>query len=142
MKISKSRLKQIIKEELESVISEEDLEEELGKEVGTHDGKPVRQIGSKKPADTHPAYDTPQADRARRGKGKLTVQKEKKEVPVKPRTNESLLSEEDICEKIRTGSRPFKRAMKSLCDQWKLVHDAEPDVAGPPPEHCNCPDLQ
>jgi len=52
------------------------MEEELGKEVSTHDGKPVRQIGSKKPADTHPAYDTPQADRARKGKGKLTVQKE------------------------------------------------------------------
>ena len=57
-------------------LEEDEQNEGLGKKVGTHDGKPVRQIGSKKPADTHPAYDTPQADRARRGKGKLTVQKE------------------------------------------------------------------
>ena len=55
---------------------EEELEEDLGKKVGTHDGKSVRQLGSKKPADTHPAYDTPQADRARRGKGKLSVSEE------------------------------------------------------------------
>ena len=63
-------------QEGEESLEEDEQNEGLGKKVGTHDGKPVRQIGSKKPADTHPAYDTPQADRARRGKGKLTVQKE------------------------------------------------------------------
>ena len=63
-------------QEGEESLEEDEQNEGLGKKVGTHDGKPVRQIGSKKPADTHPAYDTPQADRARKGKGKLTVQKE------------------------------------------------------------------
>ena len=56
-------------------LEEDELEEKLGKRVVTPGGT-YRQIGSTKGPDTHPAYDTPQADRARRGKGKLTVQKE------------------------------------------------------------------
>ena len=53
-------------------------EEGLGKEVGKHKGKPVRQIGSKEGPKIHPAYDTPQAKRAAQGKGKFTVKKVKK----------------------------------------------------------------
>ena len=56
-------------------LEEDELEEKLGKRVVTPGGT-YRQIGSTKGPDTHPAYDTPQADRARKGKGKLTVQKE------------------------------------------------------------------
>ena len=58
--------------------SDEELDEEKGKKVSTHGDKDVRQIGSTKGPDTHPAYDTKQAKRARRGKGKLTVEPEKK----------------------------------------------------------------
>jgi hypothetical protein len=61
-----------------TVNEEEEVDEAKGKKVGTHGGKDVRQIGSTKGPDTHPAYDTPQGERARKGKGKLTVDREKK----------------------------------------------------------------
>ena len=74
--------------EEEDVLSEEEEEEvseKLGPEVGKHKGRSVRQLGSTKGPDPHPAYDTEQAKRARQGKGKLRVEPEKK----KTKTNEN-----------------------------------------------------
>ena len=56
----------------------DEVSEELGPKVATHKGKAVKKIVSRGEVDTHPAYDTPQAKRARQGKGKLTVEPEKK----------------------------------------------------------------
>ena len=48
--------------------------EDLGPEVAPG----VKQIRSKEGPKIHPAYDTPQAKRAAQGKGKFTVEPEKK----------------------------------------------------------------
>ena len=142
MKISKSRLKQIIKEELESVISEEedDLEENLHEEEGNESADELRREIEKlmkrlkKITKTPPVKDNPP---------------EKKEVPVKRRKNEGvdeddedMVNEEVSCEKLRTGGRAFRRAMKTLCDHWTTLNDQMPDVAGPKPKYCDCPEMQ
>ena len=141
MKISKSRLKQIIKEELESVISEEedDLEENLHEEedyTGKDAAKKLRK----------------EITRLTRELERITKQPkpgEKKEVPVHRRKNEGvdeddedMVNEEVSCEKLRTGGRAFRRAMKTLCDHWTTINDQMPDVAGPKPKYCDCPEMQ
>lgn len=141
MKISKSRLKQIIKEELESVISEEedDLEENLHEEED-YTGKDAAKKLRKK------------IEKLTRELERITKQPkpgEKKEAPVKPRQDEGvheddegMVNEEDICEKLRTGGRSFRRSMKMLCDNWTTINDQMPDVAGPKPKYCDCPEMQ
>lgn len=141
MKISKSRLKQIIKEELESVISEEedDLEENLHEEedyTGKDAAKKLRKEITRL---------TRELERIT----KLPKPGEKKEVPVKRRKNEGvdeddedMVNEEVSCEKLRTGGRAFRRAMKTLCDHWTTINDQMPDVAGPKPKYCDCPEMQ
>jgi hypothetical protein len=58
------------------------LEEQnvTGKTVAKHKGKDVKQIGAGPGPKTHPAYDTPQAKRAAKGKGKLTVDEDLEEL--------------------------------------------------------------
>ena len=145
MKISKSRLKQIIKEELESVISEEedDLEENLHEEEGNESADDLRREIEKlmkrlkKITKTPPVKDNPP---------------EKKEVPVKRalrrknegmhEDDEDMVNEEVNCEKLRTGGRAFRRSMKMLCDNWTTINDQIPGVAGPKPKYCDCPDMK